>query len=144
MESDGTFFRWLAVDYPFHTLVMEPIKTNLLRVLADIQPQAAKTPVCITVTGGLFSGERMDGQLLVEQRAQPCALCTGHTAIIHGGDSLFLELGTASGLESSIEECLSVAGQQGTVAHSLKRKTDETENILSNLAAAASAWCADD
>ena len=55
--------------------------------------------------------------------------------MIRGGDTLFLELGPHPALKSSIEECLSVAGAQGTVLHSLKRKTDETENILANLAA---------
>ena len=62
LESDKTFFRWLAVDYPFHTHLMDPIREELLEVLADIQPQPSKIPFVSTVTGGIFSGEKMNAE----------------------------------------------------------------------------------
>jgi len=135
LEADGAFYRKLAVDYPFHTHLMQPIKDELLDVLSDIQPQPARIPFVSTVTGGLFSGEKMDASYWWSNVRNPVLFAPAVSAIIRGGQSLFLELGPHPALKSSIEECLSVAGEQGTVLHSLKRKTDETENILSNLAA---------
>ncbi len=135
LEADGVFFRWLAVDYPFHTHMMQPLQDELLSVLADIDPQPSKIPFVSTVTGGLFNGKNMDAEYWYGNVRNPVLFAPAISAMVRSGDSLFLELGPHPALKSSIEECLSVAGRSGTVLHSLKRKTDETENILSNLAA---------
>ena len=51
------------------------------------------------------------------------------------GAELFLELGPHPALASPINECLGDAGKKGAVLHSLKRKSDETANMLQNLGA---------
>jgi thioester reductase-like protein len=135
LESNGTFFRWLAVDYPFHTHLMQPIRDELLDVLADIRPQPSKIPFVSTVTGGIFSGEKMNAEYWWSNVRNPVLFAPAVSAMIYGGDTLFLEIGPHPALKTSIEECLSVAGEHGAVMHSLKRKTDEVENILSNLIA---------
>ena len=55
--------------------------------------------------------------------------------LIRGGERLFVELGPHPALSSSINECLSEQKRKGAVLHSLKRKSNETTEMLSNLAA---------
>jgi acyl transferase domain-containing protein len=50
------------------------------------------------------------------------------------GPAVFLEVGAHPSMQSSLNDCLAAQGVEGRVLHSLSRKTDESMQILSNLA----------
>nr|AHZ46164.1 PKS/NRPS hybrid [uncultured bacterium 12-5D] len=133
LEDAGKFVRWLRIDYAFHTHQMDPIKDELLEVLADIKPRPARIPFISTVTGGLFMGEKLDGHYWWRNVREPVLFGPAMSGLIRGGEDLFLELGPHPALQSSITECLAELGKKGSIHHSLKRKTDESLQILSNL-----------
>ncbi len=135
LQGDGKFVRWLAVDYPFHTHVMDPIKSELLSVLGDIQPRRGHLPFISTVTGGVFRTEKMDAMYWWSNVRNPVLFAPAIANLIRSGEETFLELGPHPALKSSVTEALADLGQKGAVFHSLKRETDETEELLSNLAA---------
>ncbi|MEM7145877.1 MAG: amino acid adenylation domain-containing protein [Verrucomicrobiota bacterium] len=135
LEEEGKFVRWLRIDYAFHTHQMEPIKDELLNVLADIKPLATKVPFISTVTGGMVPGEKLDGQYWWRNVREAVLFGPAMSNLIRTNDNIFLELGPHPALQSPINECLSEQGKKGAVFHSLKRKADETNELFRNLSA---------
>lgn len=135
LEESGIFVRWLRIDYAFHTHQMEPIKHELLAVLAGINPMKGRIPFISTVTGGVLEGKQLDGEYWWRNVREPVLFAPGLAGLIRGGEDLFLEIGPHPALQSSISECLADQGKKGAIFHSLKRKSDESEEILKNLAA---------
>lgn len=133
LEADGTFHKWLPVDYPFHTHMMDPIKDELLEVLADIKPQPARIPFISTVTGGVFQTEEMDASYWWANVRNPVLFAPAIGNIVRGGDDLFVELGPHPALRNPLNDALQAQGVKGAVFHSLRRKTDESQELLANL-----------
>lgn len=134
IEADKKFLRWLRIDYAFHTHQMEPIKDALLEALADIQPQNAAVPYYSTVTGDRFHGSELDANYWWRNVREAVLFAPAIDKLARGGAQLFLELGPHPALQSSITDCLSAADKKGTVLGSLKRKSDESTEMLRNLA----------
>ncbi|MCB1093089.1 MAG: polyketide synthase dehydratase domain-containing protein, partial [Verrucomicrobiae bacterium] len=133
LEAQGKFVRWLRIDYAFHTHQMEPIREELLEVLADIQPKATRIPYISTVTGGQFAGEKLDAEYWWRNVRETVQFAPAITSLIRSGEDSFLELGPHPALQNPIQECLSEQGRKGVYFSSLKRKSDETYEMLGNL-----------
>ena len=134
LEKSGAFVRWLRINYAFHTHQMEPIKDELLRVLRNIKPQRARVPFISTVTGGMLSGEKIDAAYWWKNVRQPVLFGPAVSALARGKDDTYLEIGPHPALAGSISECLQAEGRTAAVFHSLKRKTDDSLEIMTNLA----------
>jgi thioester reductase-like protein len=134
LEAAGKFNRWLRINYAFHTHQMEPIRDELLEVLADIRPQPARVPFISTVTGGLLDGEQLDNVYWWRNVRQPVLFGPAIAQLLQAGEQTFLEIGPHPSLASSLEEYVSAQGYSGCVFHSLQRKSDETFELLANLA----------
>ncbi len=134
LEEEGKFVRWLRIDYAFHTHQMEPIKEELLKELANIKPMATKVPYISTVTGGVFDGTKLDGDYWWQNVREAVLFAPAISGLIRSGDDTFLELGPHPALQNPITECLSDQSRKGFYFSSLKRKTDESVEMISNLA----------
>ena len=134
LEADNRFVRWLRVDYAFHTHQMEPIKDELLDVLASLKPRPSKIPFVSAVTGEVYQGERLDAMYWWNNVRRPVLFAQAISKIIRDGANRILEIGPHPALQSSINACFSEQGEKGAVFHSLKRDTDESLELLTNLA----------
>ncbi len=134
LENDKIFYKWLRVDYPFHTFLMDSIKEELLESLSDINPQVSKIPFISTVTGSKYSGEKMDASYWWANVRRPVLFSAGVENLIKGSDSVFLEIGPHPALKNPISDSLNKLGVKGSVFYSLHRKEDETQSMLSNVA----------
>ena len=134
LEEAGKFVRWLRIDYAFHTHQMDPIKTELLEALKDIKPMASKIPYISTVTGGIFDGTKVDGDYWWQNVREAVLFSPAITGLIRSGEDSFLELGPHPALQNPITECLSEQSRKGVYFSSLMRKTDESVQMLTNLA----------
>ncbi len=134
LEEQGKFVRWLRIDYAFHTHQMEPIKEELLKELKNIKPRATKIPYISTVTGGVYEGTKIDGEYWWNNVREAVLFAPAINNLIRSGEDSFLELGPHPALQNPIMECLSDQGRKGSYFSSLKRKTDESVEMLSNLA----------
>ena len=134
LEKDGKFVRMLRINYAFHTHHMDPIREELLEVLAEINPLPSRIPFVSTVTGCVLQGEKLDGMYWWRNVRQPVLFASAMSNLVRAGSRLFLELGPHPALESSIMDVLSEQGKKGSAFHSLKRKTNESQQILTNLA----------
>ncbi len=134
LENAQKFVRWLRIDYAFHTHQMEPIREELLEVLSDIRPRPTTIPYISTVTGGVFAGEKLDAEYWWRNVRETVLFAPALSGLIRAGEDSFLELGPHPALQNPIVECLSEQGRKGVYFSSLRRKTDESEEILTNLA----------
>lgn len=134
LAAEGRFLRWLRVNYAFHTHQMEPIKDELLESLAGIQPRPGRIPFISTVTGEVHPGERLDAEYWWHNVRRPVLFGPAICSLIESGEELFLEIGPHPALRSSITACLAELGTKGAIYHSLARNTDESLEILGNLA----------
>mgnify|MGYP001005791809 CR=1 FL=1 len=134
LEAQGKFVRWLRIDYAFHTHQMEPIREELLEVLKDIQPRATSIPYISTVTGGICEGTKLDGEYWWRNVREAVLFAPAIAGLVRSGEDSFVEVGPHPALQNPILECLSDQGRKGFYFSSLKRKTDESEEMLGNLA----------
>lgn len=134
LKKDEKFVRMLRINYAFHTHHMDPIREELLTVLADIQPRPTRIPFISTVSGCVLPGEKLDAMYWWRNVRQPVLFAPAISNLVRAGSRLFLELGPHPALESSIIDLMSEQSKQGSVFHSLKRETSESEQILANLA----------
>ena len=133
LQQSGVFTRWLRGRYAFHTAQMDPIREELLAVLAGIDPHPANIPLFSSVTGAQVDGESLDAGFLWRNIRQPVLFGPAVSELIRQGDDTFLEVSPHPVLESSIKECLAEQGATGFVFHSLRRETDESQELAGNL-----------
>ncbi|QEG23834.1 non-ribosomal peptide synthetase/type I polyketide synthase [Mariniblastus fucicola] len=134
LKKDDKFVRLLRINYAFHTHHMDPIREELLDALSDINPLPSRIPFVSTVTSCVLPGEKLDAMYWWRNVRQPVLFASAMSNLVRAGGRLFLELGPHPALESSIMDVMSEQGKQGSAFHSLKRKTSESEQILTNLA----------
>lgn len=134
LEREGRFMRWLKVNYAFHTHQMDPIRDQLLESLASIKPHAGHIPFVSTVTGSVYPGEQLDANYWWQNVRRPVLFEPAISKSIQAGATVFLEVGAHPSMQSSLNDCLAAQGIEGRVLHSLSRKTDESVQMLSNLA----------
>jgi len=135
LEQQGKFVRWIRVPYAFHTHQMDEIEDELLESLAGLAPRAAKIPLVSTVTGGPLEGEALDATYWWKNVRDRVLFAPAIARLIQDGSDVFLEVGAHPALASSLKECLDEQGREGAVFHSLKRETDESHELIANLAA---------
>ena len=134
LEREGRFMRWLKMNYAFHTHQMDPIRGDLLESLALIRPQAGSIPFVSTVTGCVYPGEQLDATYWWHNVRRPVLFEPAIATSIQSGATVFLEVGAHPSMQSSLNDCLTAQGTEGRVLHSLSRKSDESLQMLSNLA----------
>jgi thioester reductase-like protein len=134
LESAGTFVRRLPINYAFHSYQMDPIREELLTVLSDIQPQPGHIPFISTVTSKTVEGQTMDAAYWWDNVRQPVLFSAAMVESIRAGDDTFLEVGPHPALQHSMHDCLAEQNRSGHVFHSLRRDTDESLELLNNLA----------
>ena len=133
LEEQNKFFKWLGIDYAFHSHHMDPIHDELLESLHDLQPLPGEIPFISTVTGDMLLGEQLDASYWWRNVRLPVLFAPAISALIRRGGFSFLELGPHPSMRSSIEDCLAENNQRGAVFHSLRRERDEALEMLQNL-----------
>ena len=134
LESEGVFVRRLPIDYAFHTYQMDIIHGELLASLADIRPVSGKIPIISTVTGAEIDGSRMGAEYWWSNVRQPVRFAQGIESCVKAGAQAFVEVGPHASMESSIRECVAKSGSTAVIVNSLRRETDESVELLQNLA----------
>lgn len=132
-EQAGYFCRRLAVEYAFHSPQMEPVRHELLRSLAHIQPRTVHTPLISTVTGDALSGTEMDAEYWWQNVRQSVRFSDAMTGLAQLGFGLAIEVGPHPVLAYAINECFQAAGSAVQTVPSLNRQQDDLHCITKSL-----------
>src|SRR5262249_15037116 len=93
LNAAGTVSKALAVDVPFHSPKMDPLREELLEALRDLRPQRASIPFFSTVTGTPLIGPELDAAYWWRNVRQPVFFHSTLRAVAETGPRVFLEIG---------------------------------------------------
>ncbi|MFP4411179.1 SDR family NAD(P)-dependent oxidoreductase [Coleofasciculus sp.] len=133
LEQKQVFCRFLKVEVPYHSPLMEPLKPELVESLQGINPQPPTIPLFSTVLGQAVAGSELDAGYWAQNMRNPVLFAPAINELIQADYNLFLEISAHPVLASSISECLTQLGKKGTVLPSLRRKEPERVVMLGSL-----------
>ncbi|HEX4111431.1 MAG TPA: type I polyketide synthase [Stellaceae bacterium] len=139
LEKNGLFHRHLALDYAFHSRVMDGVKGELLERLSGLAPSAERVPFISTVTGGALAGSELGPQYWWENIREPVRFAEAVDGLVKNGVQAFLEIGPHPVLTYYVRDGLRQAGVIGVALATLRRQEPEVEAL--NLAAGACYNC---
>ncbi|HEU5319278.1 MAG TPA: acyltransferase domain-containing protein, partial [Methylomirabilota bacterium] len=134
LAARGVFTRFLAVQVPFHSHHMEPLRPELLECLAGLRARPAAVPFYSTVTGERAPELVPDAAYWWRNVRHPVLFAAAVERLIADGHAVFLEVGPHPVLSSLVSDSLTQHRRQGHVVASLRRDADEPTALLSSLA----------
>ena len=132
-EAAGIFCRQLAVEYAFHSPLMDPVRDELLASLAAIRPRTATMPLVSTVTGRRCDGRELDGDYWWRNVRQTVLFADAMHRLADRDVRLAIEIGPHPVLAYAINESFQAAGRSVESLPSLHRDRDDLECLLGSL-----------
>ena len=123
VNAEGIFFRFLVVQYAFHSASMEPVQAPLSRALREIPLTPLKLPIYSTVTGERVGENCFDAAYWWRNVREKVSFGPAITNLLGDEFDTFVEIGPHPVLATSILEC--AAGRDIVVLPSLRRRADE-------------------
>lgn len=135
LEEAGIFHRFLAVEVPYHSPLMDPLHAELLASLEGLRPKAPVVPLYSTVTGARVGDDtRHDGAYWFRNVRDPVLFAAAIGALIDDGHRLFAEVGPHPVLVSAVRDALAERGVAGDAVFSLRRKDPEPDRVRAMVA----------
>ncbi len=135
LTAAGIFAKFLAVNVPYHSIKMEPIKDELLACLANIEAKPARLPLYLTGRNAMAEGPELDASYWWDNVRCSVRFKDAITRLAKDGYHLFLEIGPHPVLGYSIKECMNVLQHSVETLPSIRRKEDEGARFMQSLAA---------
>ncbi|MFC9930338.1 SDR family NAD(P)-dependent oxidoreductase [Streptomyces sp. NPDC127190] len=120
---DSVSFRFLRLDYPFHSPAMDAVRGPLLEGLGQLEAREGEIPMVSTVTGRALADHEMDGDYWWRNVREPVQFAAAVEALIgaeHGCDVL-VEVGPHPALSGYLRRIAVDAGASVEVAPTLTR-----------------------
>jgi acyl transferase domain-containing protein/NADPH:quinone reductase-like Zn-dependent oxidoreductase/aryl carrier-like protein len=140
LDCRGIFYRFLQVQYAFHSAQMDPARDELLASLRDIQPHPATLPLFSTVYGRRIGGPEMGPDYWWRNVRQTVQFAAAVEQLLIWGCDTVVELSPHPVLAASVAECArhrsSVGGKgkgEVQILPSLRRREDERATLLHSL-----------
>ncbi|MFE4373235.1 SDR family NAD(P)-dependent oxidoreductase, partial [Streptomyces sp. NPDC056835] len=134
-EADGIQARRIAVDYASHSPQVEDLKTELLDVLAGIEPRTGDVPLFSTVTGESIDTAVMDAEYWFTNLRQTVRFDTALHNLLEAGHRVFIESSPHPVLLGAITQAAESMGTAGvTAVGTLRRREGERARLLHGLA----------
>ncbi len=133
LTAAGRFNKFLQVEVPYHSPVMDEIRTELLGSLADLVPAAPSIDVYSTATGTALRDEIHDAAYWWLNARGCVHFADALTAAVADGHRIFVEVGPHPVLAASIGDTLADLGVRGVSVASLRRGFDEPESMSAAL-----------
>ncbi|MBF0396791.1 MAG: SDR family NAD(P)-dependent oxidoreductase, partial [Desulfobacterales bacterium] len=128
--KNDIFCRFLNVNVPYHSSVMEPLKSELVNVLKDISPQSTNIPFFSTVTGQILNGSSLLPEYWGANMRQTVMFSGAVQNMIKKGYNIFIEISAHPVLGNSVSESLSVMNHNAKIVPSLIKTKPERETML--------------
>jgi phthiocerol/phenolphthiocerol synthesis type-I polyketide synthase C len=121
LSSNNVFFRMLALDYAFHSHVMEPIRAPLLEELRGFAPHESSIPFVSTVEGHPVSGTHLGADYWWRNVREPVRFSSAIESLIDDGFETFIEIGPHPVVREYINQTTQARGANASIITTLKR-----------------------
>jgi acyl transferase domain-containing protein/acyl carrier protein len=133
LERQAIFGRLVKVDIASHSPQMDPLRADLLRLLARVQPCPATIPMFSTVTGEFISGNELNASYWVNNLREPVLFHSAIQALLSDGFETFLEMSPHPLLVGAIRQTIEQNQGFGLALASLRRQEDGRTALLESL-----------
>jgi acyl transferase domain-containing protein len=133
LTEQQVFCRFLRVEVPFHSPLIESARTELLESIQGIRPQPTLTPLFSGVTGQKVAGSELGPDYWWQNYRDPVLFAPAIENLRQEGYDTFLEISPHPVLAISIQECLAKAEKAGATLPSLRRQEAERATLLGSL-----------
>src|SRR5690606_11849816 len=130
--SMDVFHKALAVEVPYHSPMMNPIKDELLDSLNTLQGKETSVDLYSTVTGTKIPGTIIDNKYWWRNVRRPVRFAETFETLVDDDYKIFIEIGPHPVLKNSMVEC-SKFDQEFHFLQTLNRKEPEELNFYENL-----------
>jgi acyl transferase domain-containing protein/acyl carrier protein len=144
LERRQVFNRFLQVEVPYHSPLMEPLKDELCRCLEGLQAKRPAVALYSTVTGALVQDACHGPGYWYHNIRQPVLLADAVDRILDDGHTIFLELGPHPVLAGSINESMTRRGIHGGAIASLRRGQQEALTMAQAVGSLYTSGCSID
>lgn len=134
LRRRNVFARHVRVDVASHSPQVDSLRDDLLRELADLDPQPAIVPFYSTVTGRMCAGPELDADYWARNLRDP-VLFWPTIRPLAAEAAAFIEMSPHPTLLSAVEQAFEEAGPSGLALASMRR--DEPERLATVEGAAA-------
>ncbi|BBM86385.1 type I polyketide synthase [Candidatus Uabimicrobium amorphum] len=131
LEQHQVFYRFLDVNIPYHSTVMETIKDEFMAAIAHITPQTPTIPLYSTVTGEMTSEQRSD--YWWNNVREPVCFAKATLKIMSDGYKNFLQVGPHPVLKNALYECAQHARTKIVQMFSLQRGKCDFSSMYQSL-----------
>lgn len=133
MNEEQAFSRFLRVDVPYHSPLMEPLRDEFLESVASIRPGPNRIPLLSPVTGREVEGESLGADFWWRNLRDPVRFSETMLGFAERDIDTFVEIGPHPVLAASIVDCVAAGGRSATCLSSLRRDRPERSSLLSSL-----------
>ncbi len=144
LERREIFQKFLRVEVAYHSPQMDPLRDDLLAVLADLAPKPARLPLYSTAFGAIVPHGEWTAEYWWRNVRQPVRFAAAMQAAMSDGHALFLEVGPHPVLGNAIKECAAHLERKAVCFTSLRRKDPEKARMLLTLGELYCAGCEPD
>ncbi|TPQ24149.1 type I polyketide synthase, partial [Streptomyces sporangiiformans] len=135
-EAEEVRARRIPVDYASHSAHVEAIHSELLSVLAGLEPRAAGVPFFSTVTADWLDTSVMDAEYWYSNLRQTVRFEEATRALAEQGHRFFIEASAHPVLTIGVQQTLEDAGVDAAVLGTLRRDEGGLDRFLLSLAEA--------
>jgi acyl transferase domain-containing protein/NADPH:quinone reductase-like Zn-dependent oxidoreductase/NADP-dependent 3-hydroxy acid dehydrogenase YdfG/acyl carrier protein len=129
-KAEAVFHKFLDVEVPYHSPMMEALREPLLHRLAGLRPVAPTIPLYSTVTGERVTGIAYDASYWFANVRQPVLFAKAVRSLLADGFDTFLEVGPHPVLSASLKEIFSDAQTDARAIETLRRNKPEAQNVV--------------
>jgi acyl transferase domain-containing protein/NADP-dependent 3-hydroxy acid dehydrogenase YdfG/acyl carrier protein len=133
MQAGQTFCRFLNVDVPYHSAVMDEIGETLQAALNGISSRATQAEFYSTVDGGSVREPRLDGGYWRRNARQTVLFESAMKAALESGVDVVVEIGAHPVLSSAIRECQGNGESAAPIVSTMRRHEPQRAALLAAL-----------
>ncbi len=135
LEERGVFVRFLVVDVPFHSHLLDDVARAFCEEVPAIVSSPPRIPLYSTVTGLPVEGAVLDNDYWAANIRQPVQFYPTVQRMARDGAAAFIEMSPHPILANGLTAALSAAGTKGIVISSLRRKEPDIPTFSGNFCA---------
>ncbi|MEV4050117.1 type I polyketide synthase [Amycolatopsis sp. NPDC049688] len=139
LTGDGYRAKILPVDYASHSAAVDPLREEILRLLAPVRPVSTSVAFVSALTGKPFDTAGLDAAYWFESLRRPVRFAEATACALAAGGARFVECSPHPVLLGSIEETAEAAGRAVAVVGTLRRDDGGRDRLRRSVAEAFAA-----
>ncbi|MET8850204.1 type I polyketide synthase [Amycolatopsis sp. NPDC004625] len=136
LTGDGYRAKILPVDYASHSAAVDPLREEILRLLAPVRPVSTSVTFVSALTGKPFDTKDLDAEYWFESLRRPVRFAEATAGALTAGGARFVECSPHPVLLGSIEETAEAQDRAVAVVGTLRRDDGGGDRLRRSLAEA--------